>query len=289
MPRRRRIHVPGGFYHVTLRGNHQQLIFRRAADRSLLNLIVARALESHDARLHAYCWMSNHLHLLMQVGAGPLAGPMRDIASEFARAMQIKMATTGHFFERRFHATLVEATDYLFTALRYIHWNPVAAGLCARPDEYRWSSHHAYLGKRQEPWLTTRFILDKFSPDAADSIRAYASFMAAPREELMAPFPEGAFIFGSDEFVERIRGADRKVRSSLQLSELIAEACRRFDVSMERLTSPVRDRLLTRVRAWIAHQATLRGVANCSEVARAVGRSEGALRRAILMYPDELD
>ena len=126
MPRRLRIHVPGGFYHVTLRGNHQQPIFERDEDRWLLNLIVARALDRHDARLHAYCWMGNHLHLLLQVGVSHLGMPMRQIAAEFARAIQLRMATTGHFFERRYHATLIEATD-----------------------GYPWSSHHAYLGERQ--------------------------------------------------------------------------------------------------------------------------------------------
>jgi REP element-mobilizing transposase RayT len=288
MPRRRRIHVPGGFYHITLRGNHAQPIFHHSADHALLNKIVARALEKYGARLHAYCWMSNHLHFLMQVGDAPLAGPMRQIASEFARAMQLKLTTNGHFFERRYHATLIESTDYLFTVLRYIHRNPVAAGISVTPCGYRWSSHHAYAGRRQEPWLTSAFILEKFAPDRATAIQAYSDFMAAEPDELASPFPEGAFVFGSDAFIESIRGVSREARSRQQLGELISEACRRFEVEPERLTSPVRDRYLTKVRAWIAHQAGERGVANRSEVARALGRSEGALRRAILMYPDDL-
>lgn len=289
MPRRLRIHVPGGFYHVTLRGNHQQAIFHCDGDRSLLNKIVSRALDKYGSRLHAYCWMSNHLHLLVQVGNEPLSCLMRQIAAEFARAMQIKSETTGHFFERRYHATLIEATDYLFTVLRYIHWNPVRAGLCRTVDGYRWSSHHAYASHRCEPWMTTSYILNKFNASSGSAIQGYLDFMNVPQEEMDSPFPEGAFIFGSDQFVERIRGVDKHVLSKQLLSELIAEACMRFEVTPERLSGAGRDRYLTKVRGWIAHQAGKRGISNRSEVARALGRSEGALRRAILLYPGELE
>jgi REP element-mobilizing transposase RayT len=289
MPRRPRIHVPGGFYHVTLRGNHRQPVFQAHSDRALLNMIVARAIQKFDARLHAYCWMSNHLHFLIQVSVEPLARPMRQIAAEFARAMQVKLATTGHFFERRYHATLIEATDYLFTALRYIHRNPVDAGMVATAGDYPWSSHHAYVGHRTEPWLTTDFILGKFAPVREEAILAYAAFLDAETGEQAAAFPEGAFIFGSDEFTARVQGMSRKSRSYQQLQELITEACGRFEVTQEKLVSPVRNCFLTKVRAWIAHQASERGIANRSEVARALGRTEGALRRAILAYPGEVD
>jgi putative transposase len=77
MPRRPRIHVEGGHYHVTLRGNHRQPIFVVESDRALLNVIVRRAIDRYSLRLHAYCWMRNHLHLLVQVGCEPLSNPMR--------------------------------------------------------------------------------------------------------------------------------------------------------------------------------------------------------------------
>ena len=256
MPRRLRIHVPGGFYHVTLRGNHRQPVFRCDADRGLLNLIVARAIEKYDARLHV---------------------------------MQSRMESNGHFFERRYHATLVEATDYLFTALHYIHRNPLEAGIVEDVDQYPWSSHHAYVGRRRESWLTSSFILGKFAPDARAASRAYEAFIKLDRRDLASPFPEGAFIFGSDEFVDRIRGANPRARASQNLQALIDEACARFLVERELLSSRARSRLLTKVRAWIAHQAGIRGIAGRSEVARALGRSEGTLRSAVLSYPDEIE
>ncbi len=159
MPRPLRVHLPGGFYHVTLRGNHRQDIFCSDADCSLLNTIVARAVSNFGARVHAYCWMRNHIHLLLQAGDTPIAHPMRNIAAEYARAMQLKTPTTGHFFERRYHATLVDADSYLLGVIRYIHRNPVKAGAVVDPADFRWSSHHAYAGHRIESWVTTDFAL----------------------------------------------------------------------------------------------------------------------------------
>ncbi|MES1192275.1 MAG: transposase [Steroidobacter sp.] len=85
MPRKPRIHVPGAFYHVTLRGNHSQDIFFSPNDRWMLNQIVAEVLDRFHARLHAYCWMTNHVHLLIQVGDTPLGRLMLRIASRYAR------------------------------------------------------------------------------------------------------------------------------------------------------------------------------------------------------------
>src|SRR4051812_8639065 len=113
MVRPLRIHIPGGFHHVTLRGNHREPIFRVDADRLLLNAIVEASVARHGARIHAYCWMTNHIHMLVQVGDPPLSGLMRDIASGYARAFQLKRATTGHLFENRYHAILVDADAYL--------------------------------------------------------------------------------------------------------------------------------------------------------------------------------
>ena len=165
MPRRLRIHSPGGFYHVTLRGNHRRAIFVEEGDQRLLNTVVARAVSRFDARVHAYCWMSNHIHLLLQAGSEPIANPMRNIAAEFARAMQSKLLTTGHFFERRYHATLVDNDAYLLQLIRYIHRNPVHAGMVASVGEYPWSSHHAYVGARSEAWVTVDFGLSMFAAE----------------------------------------------------------------------------------------------------------------------------
>ena len=292
MPRRLRIHQPGGFYHVTLRGNHQQSIFFTESDRALLNKIVARAIEKYAARVHAYCWMGNHIHMLMQVGIEPLAAPMRQIASEFARAMQIKLGTTGHFFERRYHAVLVDADSYLLELIRYIHRNPVRAGLARSASHYPWSSHQAYVGERTEHWVTTDFCLGMFGGDRARAVAAYRVFLADDAQDGWEPITastrSGAAAPG-DAFVAGIEKQPWVARPRETLDELIAEACARFEIAAVQLDSPVRDAYLTKVRAWIAHQALERRIATRSAVARALGRTESTLRYAIRAHAAEVE
>lgn len=284
MPRRPRIHEPHGFFHVTLRGNHQRDLFVVDGDRSVLNGIVARVIDSHGVRIHAYCWMTNHLHLLVQAGADPLAAPMRQIASEFARAMQAKLLTTGHFFERRYHARLVDADSYLLELIRYIHLNPVRGGLAESPSRYRWSSHHAYLGTRSEGWVTTDFVLSMFSADRGRAVAAYCSFLACEQANEWSP-PEDDTLRPPT----RVALGSRENPRRGTLEGLIAEACGRFDVNPGSLSSPLRDAYLTKVRAWIAHQARVRHIASMAAVARQLGRDESTLRQAIRTYPNEVD
>ncbi len=292
MPRQPRVHLDGGCYHVTLRGNHRRDIFVAEGDQRLLNRIVARAVEKYRARVHAYCWMSNHLHLLVQVSDEPLGQPMRQIAAEFARAMQSKMQTTGHFFERRYHATLVDVDTYLKSAIRYIHLNPVEAGIVSDPGAYPWSSHRAYLGAPHEPWLVTDFALRNFGSTRELAIAAYRQFM----EIGGAPWPptevdeaqSAAKPFTGDAFASRAGKTALKSGIRQSLAELIAEACARFEVDLDALSSPVRNDYLTKVRAWIAYQARIRLIASLAEVARELNRHEATLRQAMRRYPEEI-
>jgi putative transposase len=285
VPRRLRIHVPGGFYHVTLRGNHQQDIFRSDADRLLLNAIVGRAIEQYGANIHAYCWMSNHLHFLLQVGERPLGNVMRQIASGYARAFQQKLPTTGHLFERRYHATLVDVDTYFLEVLRYIHLNPVRAQLVAQPADYRWSSHHAYAGGTlAEPWLTTQFALSIFSSDARNAHLAYRRFMACVEassfDESLIECDPGAV---AAEQNPRLEPASLSPESGPRqtLAQLIDEACRRFGVAEQHLSTDSREPSLVRARAWIAREALKRRISTLSAVARALGRDRATLRFAI--------
>jgi REP element-mobilizing transposase RayT len=292
MPRRLRIHVPGGVYHVTLRGNHRQPIFFAGSDCQLFNIIVARALEKFGTRLHAYSWMTNHVHMVLQAGNDPISRPMHDIASEFARAMQLKLETSGHFFERRYHAVLVDTDSYMLELLRYVHRNPVTAGIAASVSEYLWTSHHNYCGARHDEWVTTNLALGMFAEERARAIAAYRKFVDIQEAEPWEPsqaMAVGVAVIGSEEFVARALRPGKPAKTRQTIDDLLQEACRRFEVERESLVSPVRNAYVARVRAWIAYQAGERGVATLAAVARQLGRTEGALRYAIRAYPNDLE
>lgn len=290
MPRRLRLHVPGGFYHVTLRGNHRQPIFFSDADRDRLDDVVAEAIFRLDARIHAYCWMTNHIHMLVQIADAPLGKLMLRIASQYARAVQSRLDTTGHLFERRYHAILVDADAYLITLMRYIHLNPVRGGLVGDPVEYPWSSHCVYLGVCRRDWVTTGFGLRMLGSQPKHAAARYRELMGNRETckwgagELVAHREEPQ-ILGSDEFIARVKRSELHPRSHQSLDDLIRLCSERFQVTPESLTSRSRAPKLVVARAWISHEALAGQVASICEVARRLGRSESAIRYLIQRHP----
>jgi len=295
MARPLRLHLPGGFYHVTLRGNHRQPIFFLDSDRAYLETVVSDTASRLQARIHAFCWMTNHLHLVVQVSETPLGAIIGRIASRYARTVQRCVETTGHLFERRYHAVLVDADEYLLTLLRYIHLNPVQAGMVTEPAAYRWSSHNSYLGRDQRSWVTTDFALRLLSSTPEQAVEIYRRFMGGSDDagrgvtDMALPHQEHPMILGSDRFIARFSSVDWKPRSHKTLEDLIADCCARFRVTAEQLAAKDLVRELAAARAWIAHTAAVGQVASICAVARRLGRSEGAIRQLMARHPREPD
>jgi REP element-mobilizing transposase RayT len=269
---------------VTLRGNHQQDIFFTVGDRTLFTENMSVAVDRLGARLHGYCLMTNHVHLLIQVGDEPLGRLMLRLAGCYARKVQKRLGTTGHLFEKRYHATLIDADRYLLAVLRYIHLNPVEARIVTRAADYRWSSHHSYLGTRTEPWVTTDFVLAMLHSERSRAVAAYRRFV--DREESITDEclldhcnPGDPRVLGDDQFVARLHGNSWQPPSQKTLDDLIGEACDLFAVQPEVLQASGRERHPAKARAWIAHQAVSLRIATLSDVARRFGRTEGALRQ----------
>ncbi len=285
MPRAPRVHVPGGFYHVVLRGNHRERIFLDPRDRGRLNDITADALERSNALLHAYCWMTNHLHMLVQISDRPLGELMHRIGMRFARAVQRHVPTTGHLFENRYHASLVDTDAYFLQLLGYIHLNPVRAGLSAAPAQYLWSSHAEYAGTRHQPWVTTDFGLRMFHADRQRSHELYMKFLTMQ----IAAGVETSFT-EAHHFETGVPVAHVCVASDLPsefeqgptiaLEQLAREVCEEAGISLHDLRSASRTAMLARVRDRIAGLAIERNAASLSEVARLLNRSVAAASRS---------
>jgi REP element-mobilizing transposase RayT len=280
MPRPNRVYVPGGFYHVILRGNHRQAIFTGKHDRELWERYVADALSDCEARLHVYCWMTNHVHMVIEVGPVPLGRIVLRMATRYARWFQRTLATTGHLFERRHRAYPVTTDSYLLALARYIHRNPVRGGLARTVDEYEWSSHHAYVGRRERTWLTTDRVLEIFSADRARARSAYREFMLVeddepPVDDVAGP---GSAVAGPTDRSARAR---RRPAAAGTLEQLVERVATEHGVSADALVTTIRDSYLSRVRAEIAWQAVRSGVATTGEVARRFGCSTAAISRAV--------
>ena len=173
MPRKPRVHVPGGVYHVILRGNGRQPIFFTDLDRRRWMRLLAQGIERYHCRVHAYCWMTNHIHMAVQVSDLPLGRFIGWVASQYAKCINRRLRRSGHLFERRYRSKLVAGDEYLLQLVRYIHLNPVVAGIVDSPHRYPWSSHRAYIGYRRDSWLTTDIVLSLFSTKKRQAMDGY--------------------------------------------------------------------------------------------------------------------
>ncbi len=286
MPRRPRLHVPGGLYHVILRGNGHQTIFFDADDRYRWESFLEEGVSRYSHRIHAYCWMTNHVHLAIQCSDVPLSKFMAFVASQYARSTNKKINRSGHLFERRYRAIPVQADSYLQELVRYIHQNPLRAGLVDDIADYHWSSHLAYVYGNEPNWLTSNWVLSMFGDTVADARSRYARFMRIPcRAVIGQSLREGAGddnrVLGDDGFIESLGGKPRQSSNRGNLKELTLEICRKYDVSEVMLASASRDRKHSRIRAEIGLVAIESGIATNAEIARLFNRCQSGMSRAI--------
>lgn len=134
-----------GTYHITNRGTRKEPIFFNEMDKHKFMLILVETRHKYHFKLHAYCLMPNHYHLLIQTESSNPSEIMKVIQQRYSRYFNKMYQSTGHVFQERFHSSLITEQDYWLNASRYIHMNPVAAGLVTKAQDYPWSSYPTYL------------------------------------------------------------------------------------------------------------------------------------------------
>ena len=178
MPRAQRLQIPGGLYHLGIRGVRRSHIYRSVGDYDLFQSILSSVVERCGWRCHTYCLMPNHYHLLLETPAPNLSFGMQRLNSTYAQWYNELHGFSGHVFERRFFSRLVESAYDLLELVRYIVLNPVRAELCAEAGKWKRSSHGALAGERRAaPFLTTGFVLGHFGRDPERAQEAFRSFI----------------------------------------------------------------------------------------------------------------
>jgi putative transposase len=205
MARQLRIEYEGGFYHITSRGNQREKIFWGAKDRGRLKTILERTKERYGYLLHAYVFMSNHYHLLIETPYANLHQVMQNINTSYTVFVNKKYHRSGHLFRGRYKAFIVDKDKYLLALSRYIHLNPVRAGAVKRVEQFRWSSYQEYLyGGKGESLTDTDETLRLFSKQRAVAVRKYKEFVEAGIQG-KSPLPEAmGSILGGEEFREGV-------------------------------------------------------------------------------------
>jgi putative transposase len=227
MARPLRIEFPGATYHVTSRGNRGQPIFVDDADRELFLATLARAMERMDASVLAYCLMGNHYHLVLCTRRGNLSALMRQINGVYTQAVNRRHATSGHVFQGRFKAILVDRDAYLLTLLRYVELNPVRAQMVAAAGDWEWSSYRAHAGQVAAPaWLDSDSAYGAVLGRAVDHAEAakadrdlatlrYAQWVLdAPSESLWESALRQQIYLGDADFVDRMQALGKETSAS---------------------------------------------------------------------------
>ena len=150
MPRKPRLSVPGALHHVMARGIEGRPIFKSDEDRLKFLSLLAHGIAKSGFKCYAWVLMENHYHLLLRANEMPLSSFMRPLNSRYAHWFRKKSQSRGYLFQDRFKSIATQDQGYIEQLVRYIHLNPLRAGICrtiAELDRYPWSGHSALVGK----------------------------------------------------------------------------------------------------------------------------------------------
>ena len=209
MSRPLRVEYPGAWYHVLNRGRRKEDIFFEDGDRKLFFKLLEEATRLYKLEVHAYTLMSNHYHLLVCTPEGNLSKIMRHINGKYTQIINKKYHYEGSVFKGRYKSILVQQQEYLLELVRYIHRNPLKAGIEKELGFHQWTSHRAYMKKRDRPkWLKVEQVVKQFGEYERAALKKMDQFVRQPTsKELEGQLDEGRWpsVLGCDAFKEHVK------------------------------------------------------------------------------------
>ena len=318
MPRQSRIDAPGAFHHIIIRGIERRAIFRDDADReSFLDRLGGILLETATP---CYSWslLDNHGHFLFRTGEYPIAHVMRRVLTGYAVTFNRRHHRHGHLFQNRYKSILCEEDAYLKELVRYIHLNPLRAGLVKNLvdlESYPYAGHSVLMGQMEKEWQNRNYVLGYFGTTHRDAKHQYLSFVAQGVEKGRCPELVGGGllrsvggwknlkelrssgvkvraderILGGPEFVERIlkeAGEDWERKSRLRqmgidLPQLVERIGAYFGLEIEDLTSGSKVAGISQARAVFCYVGARKLGFPSVSISEELGVSPSAVSRAI--------
>ncbi|MGJ7910743.1 transposase [Neobacillus sp. LXY-1] len=173
MARRIRTWHEGAKFHVTSRGNNRMKLFLDDEDFNKYLSILKESKARFPFVLHAYCLMTNHTHLQIDTLETPISTIMKYLNTSFAKYFNKKYTCTGHVFEKRYSAELLNSPEYEIDVSKYIHLNPVTAGITETPEDYPWSSYPCYVYGEIQPLVDPTPVLSYFPNPSSQTYENY--------------------------------------------------------------------------------------------------------------------
>ena len=318
MPRQARLDAPGTLHHVMIRGIERSPIFKDDQDREDFISRMGMLVQQTGTKILAWALMRNHVHLLFFSGPDGISRFMRRLLTGYALGYNRRHRRNGHLFQNRYKSIICEEGAYLLELVRYIHLNPLRAGVVKSIgglDHYPWSGHRVLVGKGKNDWQERDYVLHQFYKNEGKAVRGYRKYMEEGKEQGRRPELVGgglirslggwsqvlslrgsrekmeydSRILGDGDFVsEIIREAEKKVRRYLpaggmdnSIDESIKEICVKEGVGEQELRLGVRTREYSGVRAKIAYHLSHEFGISRAEIARQLGVCTSAIAKAI--------
>ena len=318
MPRQARLDAPGTLHHIIVRGIEKRPIVDDDKDRKcFVDRMGSLALET-DTAIYAWTLMGNHAHIFLRSGLLGLSKYMNRLLTGYAVFYNRRHGRHGHLFQNRFKSIVVEEDAYFQEIVRYIHLNPLRAGIIgsiSKLERYRWCGHSVISGKLKNDWQDREYVLKWFGKRIGDAIRAYRKFVkdgmeqghrsdliggglirsqggwAAVREMLHQGVREKSDerILGSGEFVEQlIRESDIKRKRQFSRKEnldlairYIKRECKDEEVNIKALRAGSRRRIVSRLRKRLIRDLVEDFGLSLTETGRQLGVSSSGVAKAL--------
>lgn len=289
MPRQRRLNIPGGVYHIITRGLNRTAIFTNRKDRLEFLGRMKKALQKTNAHCYAWVLMTNHIHLLIGLGEHSIGELMGRVLGGYAIYFNHRHKRCGYLFQNRYKSILCQKEKYLLELVRYIHLNPVRAGLIktiSELDDYPWTGHAVLIGGRKSEWQAKDEILAHFHIIQARAVARYRDFIIdgwemGKREDLCSGGIRRSSdgwsgipgdkkdkeclrgderILGDSDFVERtLKAAKEKIKKAESLKKqgwsierLAGKVCEIYSLGTEQIRRRARGNWISQARSLLA-------------------------------------
>jgi len=318
MPRQARIDAPGALHHIILRGIEQKPIFKDQQDYANFLKRLSRILTETSTPCFAWALMTNHAHFLLRTGLYPITTVMRRLLTGYAQQFNRRHKRHGHLFQNRYKSFLCEEEPYLLELVRYIHLNPIRAGMVKDLKslaKYDKSGHAVILGKYKYRWQDTEYVLGCFGKTVGVARRSYAAFVTkgigqGRRPELVGGGLIRSFggwsalkasrytglrvmgderILGSGEFVESVLNRakedyEKRIKAQIKgfdLDTLIERISEYFEIEAELIKSTAKQRQASRARSLLCYLAVSRLKISSVEIARKLNVAPSTVSKCI--------
>jgi REP-associated tyrosine transposase len=278
MTRPLRLEYAGALYHVTSRGDRREDIYLDTDDRKEWLQVLGHVCSRYNWVIHAYCQMTNHYHFLVETADGNLSKGMRQLNGLYTQRFNRRHGLSGHLYQGRYKAILIQKENYLLELTRYVVLNPLRADMVKKLEDWPWSSYLATINAVSAPeWLDVDWLLGQFGKQRQQAIRAYARFVMEGKG-LSSPLEQTRhqLLLGDDNFIEQYK-QNKKPEALREISK----AHRRIlALSLDEYKQNHPSRNEAMVRAYLSGAYSMAEIGECfgvhyMTVSRAVRKFEG--------------